>query len=120
MPKVFRECPPQELLELLLKSTLNLQNLKDSTWFSKSSINIQSMNELFPLLEPYYMPCKARQFLYAPLTRARAITILRQLLTVCGYELTAQEKTCGGVKGMWYQIAIPKISSNEGVTLEFS
>ncbi len=120
MPKLFRQVPPKELLEDIFFHVLNLRNLEDSTWFSKSSIHLDHLEDFFPQIEPYYLPCKAKEFLHTTLTPARAITVIRQLLTIAGYELIAQEKTCGGVKGMWYQISAPKKLLGGAVTIDFS
>lgn len=120
MPKLFREVPPKELVETVIQRVLHLKSLQDSTWFSKSSITLDELEQCLPLLEPYYMPCKAKDFLHTTLTPARTITIIRQLLTAAKYELIAQEKTCGGVKGMWYQIAAPKKLLGGAVTIDFS
>lgn len=119
MPKLFREAPPKDLLETVLQRTLRLKSLEDSTWFSKSSIALDELEVCLPQIEPYYMPCRAKEFLHSSITPARAITIIRQLLTVRGYELIAQEKTCGGIKGMWYQIAAPKFIAGDEFTIEF-
>jgi hypothetical protein len=119
MTKLFREVPPKELLETVFLQALRLSSLEDSTWFSKSSIAIDELEQVLPLLEAYYMPCKAKEFLHTKLTSARAVTILRQLLIAGGYDLTAKEKTCGGVKGMWYQISAPKVLSTT-VTIDFT
>lgn len=120
MPKLFREAPPKDLLVIVFQRTLRLKSLEDSTWFSKSSILLDELEACLPLIEPYYMPCRAKEFLHDLLTPARAIAILRQLLTAAGYQLIAKEKTCGGVKGMWYQLAAPKKISGGPVTIDFS
>jgi hypothetical protein len=120
MPKLFRQVPPKELLEGIFFHVLNLRSLEDSTWFSKLSIHLDELEGFFPQLEPYYVPCKAKEFLHRSLTSSRAVTIIRQLITAAGYELIAQEKTCGGVKGMWYQISAPKKILGGAVTIDFS
>lgn len=120
MPKLFREVPPKDILEVFFQHVLRLKNLHDSTWFSKSSIDLHELETYLPLIEPYYMPCKAKDFLHPPLTQARGITIIRQLLTSAHIPLFSQEKTCGGVKGMWYQIAVPKHLACNEVTIDFT
>lgn len=119
MPKLFREVPPKDLLEIVVLQVLRLKSLEDSTWFSKLSVALDMLEDCIPLIEPYYTPCRAKEFLYSELTPDRAVTILRQLLVVGGYVLTAKEKTCGGVKGMWYQISVPK-KLHQSVTIDFS
>ena len=120
MPKLFREVPPKDLLESVLRRAIHLKNLDDSTWFSKSSISLVELEQFLPQIEPYYMPCRAKEFIHKPLTPARAVTIIRQLLIITGFELISQEKTCGRVKGMWYQIAAPKQISDREVIIQFT
>ena len=109
MPKVFREKPPLTLVEEFIKC-LNLQGIDDSTWFSKSCIRLSDFEALLPELEPYYTPCKGL-YLHTPVTHARAITVLRQLINSSNRELISQEKTCGGVKGMWYKLQRSSVCS---------
>lgn len=103
MPKIFRESPPLSLINTLLPA-YSLQSLEDTTWFSKTCIHLSKLEEILPELEPYYIPCKAKEYIHTPLTQDKAITILRQALTAHSIKLIALEKTCGGVKGMWYQL----------------
>ena len=72
---------------------------------TKQHIHLKIFEELLPQLEPYYIPCKARLYIYNnPFTPAHAITILRQVLKVHSHTLKASEKTRGGEKTIWYQI----------------
>ena len=103
MPKIFREIPPRELLEQWVKA-IGMHGLEDRRWFDKTNIFPLILDPLLPLLEPYYYPCKAKQFLSKLDSPFCYITILRQLLHAHGFSLKAQEKTVIGVKGMWYQI----------------
>ena len=102
MPKIFREIPPIEFVEEYIK-IVGIRGLHDNTWFSKACINLDKAEVLFPELEPYYLPCKA-DILHNSLTHGRVITIMRQLLTSHGFKLISKEKTCGHIKGTWYQI----------------
>jgi hypothetical protein len=103
MPAVFRVPPPKELVEKLV-NPYGLQHIHDTSWFTKSTIRLQEIEQLLPELEPYYTPCKAKELLYDSLTVQRAITILRQVLKAQNIDLIAKEQTCGGVKGTWYQL----------------
>ena len=119
MPKLFRAHPPRDLVEDILK-TANLHGLDDATLFSKSCINLSKFEDYIPQLEPYYVPCKAREFLYN-INSSRAITIMRQIIAAYSYKLKTQEKTYGGVKGIWYQIYSLKSSHLEQeVLVEFN
>ena len=104
MPVLFRSVPPKDLVERFVVP-YGLQNLQDTNWFSKTTLRIAEVELLLPELEPYYMPCKAKELLHTtPLTPARAITILRQILKTQNIDVVAKEQTCGGVKGTWYQL----------------
>jgi hypothetical protein len=103
MPAIFRVAPPLELLEKIVVP-YGLQNIRDTSWFTKSTIRLSEIEQLLPELEPYYTPCKAKELLHESLTFQRAITILRQVLKTQNIDLVAKEQTCGGVKGTWYQI----------------
>ena len=103
MPPLFREKPPIELVNRFLQ-TFGLSGLGDAIWFSKHQIKILVFQELLPELEPYYLPCKAAEYIYGILNEGRAITILRHLLRAYGAQLLSMEKSRGGEKSMWYQI----------------
>ena len=115
MPQLFRTLPPIELVEKVAKS-FTLSGLTDTTWFSKSMLNLQELEQYLPELEPYYIPCKAKEFLHSSLTQMRGLTILRQLCKAHSISLTAAERTCAGVKGTWYQITPTEPKS---VTIQF-
>lgn len=114
MPPVFRQSPPLDLI-LQMLSCYSLRSLYDSTWFSKITIDVSGLELLIPLLEPYYLPCKSKQYLYN-INPLRSITILRQILKVYNFSLTSTEKTIGNKKSTLYQIkptsTVLDISSN--------
>ena len=118
MPKLFRTLPPLPLVERVA-TAFGLTNLEDTTWFSKQSLMLPKLEELLPELEPYYIPCKAKEFIHPPLTQARGLTILRQLFHIHELHLTAAERTCAGVKGMWYQIAPTAVRPSGEVVISF-
>jgi len=108
MPKnIFRTLPPKELVEASLK-TMHLTGLTDSTWFSKSCINLQALEDILPELEPYYLPCKARGLL-----------IIRQLLDTQQIAVTKKERSCINVKEVWYQIQKGSVV-DEQILVEFT
>ena len=117
MPQVFRSLPPLDLVERVIQ-TFGLTHSHDTTWFSKTSLNIQALESLLPELEPYYVPCKAKEFIHSPLTQARGLTILRHVCKAHAIPLTASERTCAGVKGMWYQLT--PTSSTPELTISFT
>ena len=121
MPKVFREFPPVDLVNQVLQ-TLGIHNIHDATWFSKAQIRIQEFEQFLPELEIYYIPCKAQEYLHISLTQSRVITIIRQLLKAHGARLNTCQKSCGGEKGIWYQILCRtrlNAAEEEPITLSF-
>jgi hypothetical protein len=103
MPKLFRQNPSLELIEELCKAC-GLHSIHDINWFSRQQIQLDVFENLLPELEPYYIPCKAHEYLYSPLTINRAITILRQVLRTQNLNLVSKEKTSGSEKVFLYQI----------------
>jgi hypothetical protein len=100
--RLFRQLPPQELVQEILVH-LKLQGLTESRWFSKDELSLSSMDEWIPLLEPYYLPCKAKRFL-TEIDASRIITILRHILNPLQYELRTQERMYKLQKMTMYQI----------------
>jgi hypothetical protein len=122
MPPVFRERPPIELVEQVLK-TFGLQNISDANWFSKQQIHLKEFEELLPQIEPFYIPCKAKDYIHKTINVNRAITILRQLLRCYSANLTSMEKSRGGQKNTWYQIQNDNksfVDLEDGVIIDFS
>lgn len=103
MPKIFRKDPPIELVVLFLRAC-GLKSIHDYSWFSKKHIHLKEFEEVLPELEPFYIPCKAAEYLYKVITVNRAITILRQVLRVYNIGLTSKEITRNSEKNVWYQI----------------
>ena len=108
MPPWFREIPPLSLVENLL-SAFSLKSLSDITIFTRDSIVLTQLEENLPLLEPYYVPCKAKEYIYGEITNERAIVILRQLLKAHNFILKSTEKVVNGKKQTWYQIQSSKL-----------
>ena len=99
---LFRKKPTIELVSDILKS-LHFTGLDDARLFHKSDIVLSAFEEWLPHLEPFYLPCKAKLFLYNFNTN-KAITVIRHLLRAHGYRLRAYEKVNQGVKQTLYQI----------------
>lgn len=111
--RLFRKLPSEEfVVEILLH--LKLQGLQDRRWFTRDELYIDTIDEWLPLLEPFYIPCKAKRFLTS-VTSARVITILRHILHPIGYDLLTQERMYRGQKTTMYQI-----HSNNGVLIDLS
>jgi len=116
MPKLFRQIPPLELIHQILQ-TCGLQSIHDTTWFSKQHIQLHRFEDHLPQLEPYYIPCKAEEYLHDSFTLQRCITILRQILRPHQITLVSKEKTRLSEKEIWYQLQ-PSTSSLVQTKLE--
>jgi hypothetical protein len=100
---MFRKAPPIDLLETILR-LLKVSSLEEKHWFSKDDISLESLDEWLPLLEPYYLPCKAERYIGGEMTQARVITILRHILKTHQIPLNIQERVVNGKKTTLYQI----------------
>jgi hypothetical protein len=98
---LFRKKPSLEVVNDILKS-LNFTGLGDARLFHKGDMPIEAFDEWLPVLEPYYLPCKAKLFLYN-FNENKAVTVLRHLLRAHGYKLRTYEKVHQGVKQTMYQ-----------------
>ena len=100
---MFRKVPPLEIVEQVLRS-LKLGSITDKRWFSKEEISVETLEEWMPLVEPFYLPCKAERYLQREMTQSRIITVVRHLLKANGVELKVQEKMVNGRKTTLYQV----------------
>ena len=100
---MFRRSPPLDIVEQVLRS-LKLGSLSDKRWFIKEDLPTDNVEEWLPLLEPFYLPCKAHRFLSREITHARIITILRHICRELNIEFKVQERIHNGKKTTMYQI----------------
>jgi N-acetyl-anhydromuramyl-L-alanine amidase AmpD len=84
--------------------------------FQRSDINLEGSIEAASLLEPYYKPCKAKQYLEHT-DEARWVTILRHSLDIYGYEILSQETTRDKKKTIIYTISLRKGATNAEIHL---
>jgi len=96
---MFRQIPPVDLVTHVLK-TLRIDDMR---WFSKDELSLETLDEWLPLVEPYYLPCKAERYL-DEMTKSRILTVLRHLLKATDGELKYQERVIQGKKTMVYQV----------------
>lgn len=119
---LFRECIPRDVINEVL-SFLKFNNIEDTRVFTMKDLKPTDFDPALLLLEPYYIPCKARKYLYGEMTTHRIITIMRQVLRTQGYGLISQERTISGKKELHYQIQ-PMIfndsADSPGVNVDFS
>jgi len=114
--RLFRKLPSEEFVNEILEH-LKLQGLQERRWFTKDELHMDTIDEWLPLLEPYYIPCKAKRFLLN-VNASRAITILRHILHPLGYDLRTQERMYKSQKTTMYQIymtheTVADLSANE-------
>jgi hypothetical protein len=100
--KLFRKDPPKSFVEYVLNE-MGFLGFHDLRWFSKKEINLNTMEEWLPMLESYYIPCKAKRFIHT-WTDNTPITILRHVLHLYNYSLQKEERLYKGEKTMLYQI----------------
>jgi hypothetical protein len=117
MTNLFRQIPPWTLV-LQILSKLRISTEFPCT-FQKQDIYLNDSIELVGLLEPYYIPCKAKQFL-AYTDATRWIVILRHLLQPHGYILVIQETTRNTKKAIFYTIERVKGTLKEAFQMDFS
>jgi hypothetical protein len=118
---IFREKPPLELVNIVLKFMGFDNGLMDTRTFTKDDLRDESIDEWLPLLEPYYLPCKAKRFLEF-LTKDKFVTIIRHILRVHNFDLRTQERIICGVKRTQYRIEpqTPSFTSKSGILIEFN
>jgi hypothetical protein len=117
---IFREIPPWTIVAEVL-SLLKLSTEPPFT-FQKSAVDLSRSPDAVDLLAPYYLPCKATQFLEFT-DEKRWITILRHILTPHGYVLISHETTRDKKKVIMY--SVERVSVVEGplrqaVKIDFS
>jgi hypothetical protein len=119
-PKLFRQIPPLDVVVSVLTG-IGLSGITDTRLFSLEDIKLDTITTWAPLLEPYYLPCKAKRY-FDPLDNRRIITILRHLLPLHGFRLQTYERNYNGKKRTVYQIhpATPRTNNvNQEVQVLF-
>jgi hypothetical protein len=109
MSKLFRETPHIEIVLLMLRE-LGFSGLSDGKLFSANELKLDTIETWAPLLEPFYLPCKAKRYFDA-LDSRRVITLLRHVLPNHGFRLQCYERLHLGKKRTVYQMhpATPRI-----------
>ena len=109
MSKLFREKPPIDVINTSLHE-LGFIGLNDTKLFCAEELKIETLEEWIPLLEPYYLPCKAKRY-FDNIDSHRVITILRHILPLHGYGLNSYERLHLGKKRTVYQMnpATPRL-----------
>ena len=102
MSKLFRESPPLDLVINIL-GELGFAGITDTKIFSAEEVKVDTLEAWAPLLEPYYLPCKARRY-FDSIDNRRVITLLRHILPFHGFRLQTYERQHLGKKRTVYQI----------------
>ena len=100
---IFREFIPLDIVNQVLQ-ILHFDNVHDKRFFTFKDLHINDFQNAIIILEPYYIPCKARKYLYTDLSQHRILTIIRQILKPIGFSLFSQERTIDKKKEMFYQL----------------
>lgn len=104
--QLFTKKPTDEIVHNLL-SCYGLENLDDTKIFTKKDLKenctIEKIENLVPVLEDYYLPCKKKKYL-DNLTFKKSITLLRQFIKCYDYGLYSKEKYIQGEKYLTYQL----------------
>ena len=102
MAKLLRHTPPIDVVESMLIN-LGFTGITDTKLFSNDDLKLDTLETWAPILEPYYLPCKAKRYFHT-LDARRVITLLRHLLPFHGFRLQAYERQHLGKKRTVYQI----------------
>jgi hypothetical protein len=104
-----------------------LNSLSDSKKFTKNDLfKLNTVNKLMELvseLEEFYLPCKAKHYLYN-FDENGALTILRQLLRTTTYKLVSKEKYIKSTKYIEYhleteQLLVEQNNPNQPTIINF-
>lgn len=87
--------------------------------FQRELLKSDEFSGAAAILQPYYIPCKAKQYLEYT-DAARWCTILRQLLAPHNYQLSAKETTRQGKKITIYTVERATNQMNQVITIDFS
>jgi hypothetical protein len=112
---LFRQIPPWPIIEDVL-FMLNLSKYPPFT-FQRSDISLEQSIDAVSLIEPYYIPSKARQFL-SHTDEKRWVTILRHLLEHHGWSVVSKETTRDKKKTILY--SVQRVGSVMGTSVEIT
>jgi hypothetical protein len=106
---LFRLIPPKEFIEEVLRSCGFEAAFADRRFVTKGGlqVGVRTHETWLPLLEPYYLPCKAKRFFGSAageFDTGRLVTVLRHVLRPYDHDLVAQEVADHGTKQTLYQI----------------
>jgi hypothetical protein len=112
---LFRQIPPWTLIEDVL-SLLGLSRYPPYT-FQRNEISLDQSIDAVALIEPYYIPSKAKQFL-SHTDEKRWVTVLRHLLEHHGWSVISKETTRDRKKTIVY--SVQRVGSVMGTSVEIT
>ena len=114
---LFREIPSWQVVLDIFKM-LGLGTEFPMT-FQREFLKSEEFSSAADILQPYYIPCKAKQYLEYT-DAARWCTILRQLLAPHNYTLSSKETTRQGKKITFYTVERATNQIQQAVIIDFS
>lgn len=114
---LFREIPSWQVVLDIFK-ILGL-GTEFPTSFQREMLKSDEFPAAAGILQPYYIPCKAKQYLEYT-DAARWCTILRQLLQPHNYQLSAKETTRQGKRITIYSVERATNHIQQPVVIDFS
>ena len=103
---IFRNHIPVDFINQFVK-IFHLQNLRDTSEFTKHNVKLELYYELLPTLLIYYLPCKFKFLENASTSPQGMITIFRQLLRSQNLYLKKNYKVVHKNKTTYYYIYNP-------------
>jgi hypothetical protein len=113
---IFRQFPPLSLVTEIL-GMLGLSKCPPFI-FQRDEICLDQSIEIAALLEAYYIPCKAIQFL-SYTDKKRWVTVLRHILKCHGWIITSKETTRDKKKAIIYSVERTTETINGPIQISF-
>ncbi len=85
---LFSSIPSLQVVEEWLQKL----KIRQGIIFTENNFSWDIFNEVLIEVEPYYYPCKARQYLYKNHSISSAINVLRQLVKPHGLNIKTHER----------------------------
>ena len=125
--QLFKISPDLQFTEKLLQ-LFGIKDISDNHSFTRNNLidlkTVEKMEENVNELSKYYIPCKAKKYLF-DLNEKKCITILRQFLKIHNHTLISKEKYNKAKKQLFYQVIpqqidmLTKNRESEKVILSF-
>ncbi len=94
---------------------LGLSDVDDPRTFTRYDLRrvnaVARVTEMVPVLQTFYIPCKARLYL-TDITEKKVVTIVKQVLRLHGYCILAKEKNVGTRKVIMYRVVNTSVDAH--------